>query len=95
MHKLLTLAATTLILATGQSVASTPRSRGDTPQDPWLIQLTQEVITREFASRGYVVHNIEAARDFYQVRAVAPDGRRIEAYVHALTGEVLHEKEDN
>lgn len=92
MHKLLPLAAVTLALAAGQSFASNPGTREGTPQEPWLIQLTQEVITREFASRGYLVHNFATAGGLYQVRAIHPDGRRIEAYVHALTGEVLHEK---
>lgn len=93
MHKLLPLAVVTLALAAGHSFASTPGTREGTSQEPWLIQLTQEVVTREFASRGYVVHNIEPAGGLYQVQAVHPDGRRIEAYVHALTGQVLHEKE--
>lgn len=93
MYKLLPLAAVTLALAAGHSFASNPGTRAGTPQEPWLIQLTQDVVTREFASRGYVVHSIETAKGFYQVRAIHPDGRRIEAYVHALTGEVLHEKE--
>lgn len=48
-----------------------------------------------FEQRGYDVRSAEDDGRSHEVEAVSPDGRRIEAIVDAVTGEVLSEHPDD
>lgn len=50
---------------------------------------------RSFEQRGYDVRSAENDGRTYEIEAIAPDGRRIEALVEAATGEVLAEHPDD
>jgi uncharacterized membrane protein YkoI len=47
-------------------------------------------------SRGYEVRKIEIDDDgYYEVKAIDPDGRRVEAEVDPVTGKILKVERDD
>lgn len=58
-----------------------------------LRPLSQTV--QSFEARNYIVRSAEDDGRTHEVEAITPDGRRIEALVDALTGEVLTERADD
>lgn len=61
--------------------------------DPSTRPLSETL--RSFEQRGYDVRSAEEDGRTYEIEAIAPDGRHIEALVEAATGEVLAEHPDD
>ncbi|WP_159593825.1 PepSY domain-containing protein [Chelativorans xinjiangense] len=77
----------------GTASASDDEMKIDAPQDQWL---TVAQIAEKFTSQGYDVRQVKAKKAAYEVYAIDKDGRRIETYVHPVTGEPLkREREDD
>jgi hypothetical protein len=64
----------------------------DAPRDQWL---TIAQVVEKLTSQGYEVREVEMDDGVYEVEATTSDGRRIDAYVHPVTAEVLKEEEDD
>lgn len=94
MRKLLIVPALALAMATaaGASFASSDTVRIDAPRDQWL---TIAQVTEKFTSQGYDVRQVKVEKGRYEVYAIDMDGRRIETYVHPVTGEILKREMDD
>ena len=44
---------------------------------------------------GYQVQGIESDDDLYEVEAIDPNGLRVKAYVHPVSGEIQRERSDD
>jgi hypothetical protein len=86
MRKIITLAAFGLVLAAGYSFASSERTGAGVSQDQWL---PMDQVAGQLLADGYRLYEIEIDDGRYEVEAVAPDGRRVEIYIHPLSGEFL------
>lgn len=64
----------------------------DAPRDQWL---TIAQVVEKLTSQGYEVREVEMDDGVYEVEATTSDGRRIDAYVHPVTAEILKEEEDD
>ena len=80
MTRIATLTVWPLCLAASALVDPSPRPLSET--------------LRSFEQRGYDVRSAENDGRTYEIEAIAPDGRRIEALVEAAIGEVLAEHPD-
>lgn len=56
-------------------------------QGTWMS--VAEVAAR-FTEQGYTVRSIETEKGVYEVKAIDPNGMRVEAYVDPVTGQVLN-----
>ncbi len=56
------------------------------PRTQWL---SYSDVTQKLTVQGYQVHEIEVKDGAYEFEATNPDGLRVEAYVHPVTGEVF------
>jgi uncharacterized membrane protein YkoI len=93
MRRLLTLAVFGLTLAAGYTLASDPGMGSQVPRDQWL---PLDKVERMVRSRGYEVRKIEIDDDgYYEVKAIDPDGRRVEAEVDPVTGKILKVERDD
>lgn len=94
MRKLLIVPALALAMATaaGASFAASDKARVDAPRDQWL---TIAQVTEKFTSQGYDVRQVKVEKGRYEVYAIDMDGRRIETYVHPVTGEILKREMDD
>ena len=85
----------TLMLTGGMFAAGTTLfpafARSDTPiaisQSNWMS--LQEVLSRLGAAGFHDFEEIERESDKYEVKAIDPQGRRVELYVDPVTGEIL------
>jgi hypothetical protein len=85
--------AVTLLSAASLSFASDEfRRRPDVPRDNWL---TIQQIIEKVSAQGYDIRSIEMERRGYEVEAIDKSGRRVEADVDPLTGEILRKKWDD
>ena len=66
-------------------------ARGDAPiaasQSNWMS--LQEVLSRLGAAGFHDFEEIERESEKYEVKAIDPQGRRVELYVDPVTGEIL------
>jgi hypothetical protein len=92
MRTLLTLTVFFLTLGTGYSLASGAAAPAEVSRDQWL---SQDRIDAELRKQGYEVRKVKAEKRYYEVYAIDPDGRRIEAHVDPLSGEILKVEEDD
>lgn len=94
MRKLFITSALALTLAgaTGTAFASSDEARIDAPRDQWL---TKAQITEKFTSQGYKVRQVKVEKGRYEVYALDKDGKRIETYVHPVTGKILKRETDD
>lgn len=94
MRKLLILPTLAFAIATaaGSASASNDDVRVDVPRDQWL---TIAQITEKFTSQGYDVRQVEVEDGGYEIYAIDKNGKRLEAYVHPVTGELLKSEMDD
>jgi hypothetical protein len=94
MRKLLILPTLVFAIAAaaGSASASNDDVRVDVPRDQWL---TIAQITEKFTSQGYDVRQVEVEDGGYEIHAIDKDGKRLEAYVHPVTGELLKSEIDD
>ncbi len=93
MRKLFILSALTLTLASaGAAFASSDEARTNAPRDQWM---SVAQITEKFTSQGYKVRQVKVEKGKYEVYAIGKDGKRVETYVHPVTGEVLKGETDD
>lgn len=74
-----------MVAATGQAFAAGDDTAIDAPRSQWL---TIEQITAKLTSEGYDVRQVKEEDGGYELYAIK-DGKRVEAYVHPVTGELL------
>ncbi len=93
MRKVLITSALVLATATaaGFAVASDDSVRVNVPKDQWM---SFAQIAEKLTSQGYEIREIEIDDGAYEVSATK-DGKRIKAYLHPATGEVLKQKTRN
>jgi len=93
MRKVLITSALVLATATaaGFAVASDDSVRVNVPKDQWM---SFAQIAEKLTSQGYEIREIEIDDGAYEVSATK-DGKRIKAYLHPATGEVLEQKTRN
>ena len=93
MRKVLITSALVLATATaaGFAVASDDSVRVNVPKDQWM---SFAQIGEKLTSQGYEIREIEIDDGAYEVSATK-DGKRIKAYLHPATGEVLEQKTRN
>ena len=93
MRKLFTITALTLTLASaGAAFASSDDARTNAPRDQWM---SVAQITEKFTSQGYKVRQVKVEKGKYEIYAIDKDGKRVEAYVHPVTGDVLKQETDD
>ena len=94
MRKFLIAPALALTLATaaGAAFASNDDARVDAPRDQWQ---TTAKIAELFTTRGYDVRQVKVEKGGYEIYAIDKDGKRIEAHVHPVTGEILKQEVDD
>ena len=94
MYKFLIAPALVLALATASGAASASKDdvRVDAPRDQWR---SVAQITESFTARGYDVRKVKVEKGAYEIYAIDKDGRRIEAHVHPVTGEILKQEIDD
>jgi len=82
MHKLMIAATAATALFAGPVLA------GDTvtPRAEWI---KASVVAQQFEEKGYVVQQIESARDAWKIKAMDANGMWIEAYLDPMTGAPL------
>jgi len=62
------------------------------PQADWM---TVGQITDKFTAEGYNVRQVKVEGNGYEVYAVAKDGKRLEADVNPVTGEIVKSEADD
>lgn len=90
MRKVLMTSALVLATVTGAgfAAASDDDVRVNVPKEQWL-SIAQ--VAEKLAAQGYTVREIEVDDGAYEVSATK-DGKRIKAYLHPATGEILKQK---
>lgn len=93
MRKVLITSALVLTtaMAAGFAVASDDSVRVNVPKDQWL---SFAQVAEKLASQGYDIREIEIDDGAYEVSATR-DGKRVKAYLHPATGEILKQKTHN
>jgi len=93
MRKVLVVSAFALATATaaGFAAASDDSGRVNVPKERWL-SIAQ--IAEKLAAQGYEIRRIEIDDGAYEVSATK-DGKRVKAYLHPATGEILKQKTRN
>jgi len=91
-----TLTALTLMTAlagfAGTALASEGHARIDAPRDQWM---SVDQITQKLTAEGYKVRRVKEEDGAYEVYALDANGKRIEAVVHPVTGQVLGSEQDD
>lgn len=78
-------------VAVGAATASDDDVRVNVPGDQWL---SVAQVAQKLESQGYAIREIEIDDGAYEVSATK-DGKRVKAYLHPATGEVLRQKSRN
>jgi len=93
MRKVLITSALVLATATaaGFAVASDDSARVNVPKDQWMSFVQ---IAEKLTSEGYEIRELEIDDGAYEVSATK-DGKRVKAYLHPGTGEILKQKVRN
>lgn len=104
MHKTLMIAAITVaMVAPAVAMASDDRGQGDdsyrdddrhygSDRGPAVLHqswLPLSEVARSIEAAGYRILEIDLDDGVWEVDAISPDGRQVEAYVDPATGEVL------
>ena len=94
MRKILMAPALALGLATaaGFAIASEDAPKVDVPKEQWM---SLAEIAQKLETDGYDIREIEVEDGAYEVSAVDKDGKRLKAYLHPATGEVLKSRSDD
>jgi hypothetical protein len=94
MRKFLLVPTLAFAMATaaGVAFASDDDLKIDVPGDQWL---TIAQITEKFTSQGYHVREVKVEDGGYEIYAIDKDGKRLEAYVNPVTGEMLKSEMDD
>jgi hypothetical protein len=90
MRKVLMVSALALATATaaGLAAASDDGVRLNVPKEQWL---SFAQIAEKLTAQGYDIREIEIDDGVYEVSATK-DGKRVKAYLHPATGEILKQK---
>jgi hypothetical protein len=87
MHKFLPVAVLAFtVAASGAALASDDDSGFSASRDQWM---TIPQVTEKLASQGYDVRQVRAEGGGYELYAVDKQGKRVEALVNPVTGEIL------
>jgi len=81
-----------IMLATAALAAlAAPAMAGDavTPRADWM---KASDLARQFEEKGYVIQQIESARDAWKVMAMDANGMWVEAYLNPVTGAPLNDR---
>ena len=62
------------------------------PRDSWM---SIGAIADQFTQMGYTVRGVEVDDGRYEIKAIDPNGMRVEAYVDPVSGEVLRRSRDD
>ena len=95
MNKLIIASAFAVVLTAGAGAALASGDddlRINAPRDQWL-SIPQ--VTEKYKAEGYDVRQVKVEDGGYEIYAIDKDGRRIEAYVHPVTGEMLKSERDD
>lgn len=76
----------------GTAFASEGEVKIDAPRDQWM---SVEQITQKFTDQGYKVRQVKREKGAYEIYALDANGKRIEAYVHPVTGEIIKSDMDD
>lgn len=90
-------AAATMLIAAGAAALppAFAQSAGNAPS-PTAAQLDAAQVAARVRDAGYgSIDEIERERDRFEVKTRDANGRRVELYVDALTGEILRSKRDD
>jgi hypothetical protein len=91
-----TLTALTLVAAlsgfAGAALASEDYARIDAPRDQWM---SVDQITQKMTAEGYKVRRVKVEDGAYEVYALDANGKRVEAIVHPVTGQILGNDQDD
>ena len=92
MRKFLIIPAFALALgASGFAFASDDDARIDAPRAEWL---SIAEVTAKFTAEGYDVRQVKEEDGGYEIYALK-DGKRLEAVVNPVTGEILNTETDD
>ena len=92
MRKFLIVPLLSIAAASAGAAFADEQFQIDAPRDQWL---TIAQLTEKLTSEGYEVREVEMDDGVYEVEATTSDGRRIDAYVHPVTAEILKEEADD
>ena len=91
-----TLTALTLVAAlsgfAGAALASEGNTKIDAPRDQWM---SVDQITQKLTAEGYKVRRVKEEGGAYEVYALDANGKRVEAIVHPVTGQILGNDKDD
>ncbi|WP_346898530.1 PepSY domain-containing protein [uncultured Roseibium sp.] len=91
-----TLTALTLAAAlsgfAGAALASEGHAKIDAPRDQWM---SVDQITQKMTAEGYKVRRVKVEDGAYEVYALDANGKRVEAIVHPVTGQILGNDQDD
>ena len=62
------------------------------PQDGWM---TKDAIMETAKGLGYDTRAVKVERGCYEVYAISPEGKKVEAFFNPVTGELVGVKEDD
>ena len=93
MRKTLMISAIALGIAAAPAFADDDRMKcGPAPRDSWIsVQDARDRV----AALGYEVRYVEVDDGCYEVKVRGRDGRKLEVYVHPVTGEIVQVEDDD
>jgi hypothetical protein len=83
--RIFTSASVIAILLAAPALASDPACN-TSAQDQWM---SKEAITTKVTAMGYDVRKVKAEGDCYEIYAISPEGQKVEALFHPVTGELV------
>ena len=91
-----TLTALTLVAGlagfAGAALASESHAKIDAPRDQWM---STDQITQKLTAEGYKVRRVKEEGGAYEVYALDANGKRVEAIVNPVTGQILGNDQDD
>lgn len=85
MRHLLPIAAA-LVLSAGAAFAEDDMCKGDGPMKP------EAEVKAQFEGQGYQIRKFDTEDGCYEIKGIAPDGKKVEMYINPWTAEVVKTK---
>lgn len=93
MKSILFVSAIALSATVAMPAFASDEDKRDTCQEVakenWM---TEDAIKAKATEMGYDVRNLKTEDGCYEIYAIDKDGKKVEAYLHPGTGEVVHSK---